>query len=273
MADIGAPFGRAGAAERALFDPARIAAVYAVEECAFDAVRLRRHFERALGEAAVDVRLGTTAAAATLRERCVDVVLRDREGERRAEAALVVNCTYGRLNCNVAAAGLTPLKQEVTEIALVEAPPALARIGVTVMDGPFFSCMPFPAEGCHSLSHVRYTPHRHFVDGDGSRDPVAELDASPPESRVQYMIADAARYLPAMRTARPLRSLFEVKTVLAQSEADDRRPILIRREGGSPRLLSVLGGKIDNVYDAFEALDVTLADLDPAACATVGTNL
>lgn len=267
MADIGAPFTRAGAAHRALFDSRLVAAVYEVEECAFDALRLRRHFERALAEAGVVVRRGTIVTAAKPGGDSVEVSLRDGEGQRREEASLVVNCTYGRLNRAAPASGLTLLKHEVTEIALIEPPPPLAHVGITVMDGPFFSCMPFPSEGCHSLSHVRYTPHGHFVDDDGSRDPVAELAAAPPTPRVQYMIADAARYLPCLRSALHVRSLFEVKTVLVRNEVDDGRPILLRRDAGSPRLLSVLGSKIDNIYDAFEALDPLLAELDAAPVA------
>ncbi len=259
MSDIGAPFVRAGAEHRSLFDARRVGAVYEVEEGAFDALRLRRHFERALGEAGVLVRLGTAVVGSAPRGDHMDVVLRDRDGERVAAAAWVVNCTYGQLNRSVAVHSRTPLKHETTEIALVEVPPAMQQVGITVMDGPFFSCMPFPAEACHSLSHVRYTPHGHFIDSDGSRDPVAELDAVVPSTRVAYMIADAARYVPAMRDARYLRSLFEVKTVLGRNEADDGRPILIRKEAGSTRLLSVLGSKIDNVYDALEALDALLA--------------
>jgi glycine/D-amino acid oxidase-like deaminating enzyme len=261
MSDIGAPFKRASAAYRALFDARLVAAVYEVQEGAFDALRLRRHFERALGQAGVNVRCGTTVTAARPRGDTVAVTLRegDDKGEREAQAALVVNCTYGRINHFAAAPALTPLKHEVTEIALVAPPPQLLHAGITVMDGPFFSCMPFPAENCHSLSHVRYTPHGHFIDADGARDPVAELALAPPVSRVQYMIADAARYVPCLRGVRHVRSLFEVKTVLVRNEIDDGRPILLRREAGSPRLLSVLGSKIDNIYDALDALDQLLA--------------
>lgn len=265
MTDIGAPFVRARAEHRALFNPRLVAAVYEVDECAFDALQLRRHFERVLAEAGIDVHLGTTATAAIPRPERVEVMLRNRDGERSAEAALVVNCTYGRLNHNVAAAGLTPLKHEATEIALVTPPRQLSGIGVTVLDGPFFSCMPFPAGRCHSLSHVRYTPHGHFVDDDGSRDPVAELTSAPPAPRAHFMVADAARYLPCLAGAQHIRSLFEVKTVLVRNEIDDGRPILLRRETGSSRLLSVLGSKIDNIYDALEALDLLIADLDASA--------
>ena len=49
-------------------------------------------------------------------------------------------------------------------MALMQAPDVLKEIGVTVMDGPFFSMMPFPARGLHTLSHVRYTPHFSWKD-------------------------------------------------------------------------------------------------------------
>jgi glycine/D-amino acid oxidase-like deaminating enzyme len=273
MTDIGASFARARAEHRALFEARLIAAVYEVEEVAFDARLLRCHFDHALAEAGVDVRRSATVTMASPRGDRVVVELSDRETPRRVQAALVVNCTYGRLNHCFAAAGLTPLKHEITEIALVVPPPQLKSVGVTVMDGPFFSCMPFPAESCHSLSHVRYTPHGHFIDQDGARDPLGELAAAPPRSRVDYMIADAARYLPCLRAATPLRSLFEVKTVLMRNEADDGRPILMRREAGSPRLLSVLGGKIDNIYDALEELDRMITDIPAAMSATASAPI
>lgn len=33
-------------------------------------------------------------------------------------------------------------------------------VGLTVMDGPFFSLMPFGLTGLHSLSAVHFTPHK-----------------------------------------------------------------------------------------------------------------
>ena len=86
----------------------------------------------------------------------------------------------------------------------------LTSLGIAVMDAPFFSCMPFPAEQCHSLSHVRYTPHRAFNDRDGSRDPSSELVLRPPSSQALYMIADAARLVPCLRGAQWRRSLYEI---------------------------------------------------------------
>ena len=122
------------------------------------------------------------------------------------------------------------------------------------MDGPFFSTMPFPARGLHSLSHVRYTPHLHWYDEPG-KDPYARLDGYQGDSRVDRMIRDAGRYLPALADAVGRGSLFEVKTVLAKNEVDDGRPILFEKSASLPGLYSILGGKIDNIYDIIRFLD------------------
>jgi hypothetical protein len=50
-----------------------------------------------------------------------------------------------------------------------------------------------------------------------------------------------------------------VKAVLLAREGDDGRPILFEPSTQDPMVVSVLGGKIDTVYDALDALDVHLA--------------
>ncbi len=63
------------------------------------------------------------------------------------------------------------------------------------------------------------------------------------------MIRDAERYIPRLKDCRYVDSLWEVKTVLPQSEVDDSRPILFRRNQGIKNFTCILGAKIDNVYD------------------------
>ena len=139
-------------------------------------------------------------------------------------------------------------------MALMQAPPALQGLGITVMDGPFFSMMPFPARGLHTLSHVRYTPHLHWQDKQGI-DPYKRLNDYDRATRVDRMVRDVGRYLPAVLDAKYVESLFEVKTVLVKNEGDDGRPILFEKHLELPGCYSVLGGKIDNIYDVLEKLD------------------
>jgi len=86
--------------------------------------------------------------------------------ESSQQTRYVLNCTYSGINQINKASNLqiVPLKHELTEMALIEMPEELTRSSFTVMDGPFFSIMPFPARGLHSLSHVRYTPHCYWQD-------------------------------------------------------------------------------------------------------------
>ena len=49
-------------------------------------------------------------------------------------------------------------------------------------------------------------------------------------------------------------SLCEIKTVLVQNEGDDGRPILFHEEPSIPGCYTVMGGKIDNIYDILEVI-------------------
>jgi glycine/D-amino acid oxidase-like deaminating enzyme len=260
---IGAPLRPAPDRVAARFDHARIESVFQVEECAFDAARLRARVCRDLSDAGVCVMVGTEArrieARGSGRREAIVTVHRDDE-LLDLHADLVLNCTYSRVNHVLAASGASTiaLKHQCTEMALIEPPPELDGAAVTVMDGPFFSMMPYPSRGLFTLSHVRYTPHCSWVDtgADGIVDGDATLQRA---SRAIYMIRDAERYLPCLRRVRHVDSLFEVKTVMPRSEKDDSRPILLRRSEEIPACLNVLGAKIDSVYDVEDALRTELA--------------
>lgn len=253
--EIGAPLAHAPREMQRLFDPALIASVYAVREQAFDATELRRLAQASLREAGVEVRLGTQAEALAPGPDGVLVRGHAADGAFELAADMAFNCTYSRAGSLVNGLGKPlPLKHEIAEMVLVEPPEALAGLGVTIMDGPFFSCMPFPAKRLHSLSHVRYTPHRNWPDEAGA-DPYEILSGYAKESRADRMVRDGARYLPALADCRVQESLFEVKTVLSGNEIDDGRPILFERHAPWGRLFSVLGGKIDNIFDILERLD------------------
>jgi hypothetical protein len=63
----------------------------------------------------------------------------------------------------------------------------------------------------------------------------------PKESRYEYMVRDASRYMPILKDCEYVRSHFEVKTVMQANEVDDGRPILFRRDPLLPALIHVMG--------------------------------
>jgi glycine/D-amino acid oxidase-like deaminating enzyme len=255
--EIGAKIEPTDQSLRQLFEPRIIEDVFLVEEYAFDASKLASWAERELKECGVEIRLETRVTAISKCSNALKVTIRqESSGEGEVVSRYVFNCTYSGLNqFGGDFPGTTShLKQEITEMALMVAPPELKGLGITVMDGPFFSMMPFPARGLHTLSHVRYTPHMQWNDQRGI-DPYQKLNDYERVTRADRMVRDVGRYLPGVLDAHYVESLFEVKTVLVKNEGDDGRPILYEKHSELPGCFSVLGGKIDNIYDVLEMLD------------------
>ena len=257
--DIGATLEPVDLSLRQLFEPRLIEDIFLAQEYAFDSTELARVAEQDLVNCGVKVQFHTAVEAVRLRnDKFLEVGLcTDGQARTVVAAKYVVNCAYSGINQLRGGfpGTATQLKHEITEMALMRMPSALDALGVTVMDGPFFSMMPFPARGLHTLSHVRYTPHLHWFDEAGV-DPYQKLHEYPKESRADRMVRDVVRYLPAIQDAQHVESLFEVKTILVKNEGDDGRPILFEKHLSLPGCYSVLGGKIDNIYDVLEKLDV-----------------
>ena len=161
------------------------------------------------------------------------------------------------------------IKYELCEIILCEPSRKLKNIGITVMDGPFFSIMPFGKTGLHSLTSVTFTPHITSYEGLPSfpcQNRVKKEQCSPkqlgncnlciakPESAWPYMSNLADKYMREDLTYRYEESLFSMKPILKSSEVDDSRPTAIKVISTSPTFISVLSGKINTVYDLDEYL-------------------
>jgi len=255
MKRIGAPLKPAPPRVRKLFNRDLVETVYLTREVAFDAVKLARIMEERLQEAGIPVYFETEASAVASEGQGMTIEVNQSD---HIKTAWVFNCTYSRLNHLQASAGLPaiPLKHELAEMPLVEPPETLRNFSVTMMCGPFFSLMPFPDRGLCTLSHVRYTPHTSWLENRaGDVDPYQRFEELPKQTSFTYMVRDAARYLPAIGDCTYRDSLWEVKTTLPQSELDDGRPILFSRHAQAPRLVHIMGGKIDNIYDIPQELD------------------
>ncbi|MEO1488661.1 MAG: FAD-dependent oxidoreductase [Pseudomonadota bacterium] len=254
--DMGAPIKPASPSQRALFDENMIEEAFACFEVAFDYSILEQQMSDRLADADVEVRSSTRLVG--LHDTGKQVVA-DLDDGSQVTAGYAFNVTYSQINTVLAMGDLpqAKLKHEIAELALIKPPAELEGIGITVMDGPFFSCMPYPSQRLHSLTHVRYTPHESWADNPHARNPYAYFDSRDLDTRYAYMLRDAQRYLPCLAEAEYCTSIYDVKTVLIKNEQDDGRPILYHRKPKASRVVSILGGKIDNIYDLFEAVRET----------------
>jgi L-2-hydroxyglutarate oxidase LhgO len=259
--EIGAKIKPATPLVKNLFNDRLIEDLFEVEEYAFNSSELASLCWKNLTRNEIEVQLQVTACSIQKEGKLLSLSIKDEANNNRALLTRkIFNCAYSGLNtiCGDFSATQTKLKHEITEMALIEPPAPLENLAFTIMDGPFFSVMPFPTRSLHTLSHVRYTPHYSFPDQPG-RSPYKVLYNYPKQSRANRMLRDASRYLPSLSEAHYQESLFEIKTTLMKNETDDGRPILFEESKELPGLFSVLGGKIDNIYDILERMDACLS--------------
>lgn len=186
------------------------------------------------------------------------------------EAPYVLNATYACVNEITNMAGFEPfkIKYELCEVILCNVSEELKNVGITVMDGPFFSIMPFGKTGMHSLTSVTFTPHETCYAELASFDCqkrsnglcregyLADCNTCPcrPESAWNYMSKLAEKYMLDKYRFEYVKSLFSIKPILVASDVDDSRPTCIKVHTQEPTFVSVLSGKITTVYDLEEIL-------------------
>lgn len=192
-------------------------------------------------------------------------------GGERYESDFLVNATYASVNQINQRWGQEPfaIKYELCEIILCQAESAWKDIGLTVMDGPFFSIMPFGKTGYHSLTSVSFTPHmtsyealpvfpcqKRCAAGYCSPQQLGNCNdcTARPGSAWIYMSRLARKYMKKDLDFSYVKSLYSMKPILKAAELDDSRPTVIRQRLQKPNYLSVLSGKINTVYDLDEVL-------------------
>ena len=250
---------------------------FVTTEYTYDAKILCEHFlEKCSKSNSIDLVFNATISDISRTETDICVSLSD--GEEYA-APFLLNATYASVNEIIrflCPDDLFKIKYELCEIILCETGDTLKNIGLTVMDGPFFSIMPFGMTGMHSLTSVTFTPHsvsheefpsfacqKHSENGvplcsEGSLGN-CNLCPAKPKSAWPYMSHLAQKYMRPEYGFRYNSSLYSMKPILTSSEIDDSRPTAIKVHFGEigkkdPVFVSVLSGKINTVYDLDEYL-------------------
>lgn len=247
------------------FQPGSVAGAWKVEEPTFDAVVMRRVLaERIASHPRVDLMSRCNVVGARSLLRGVELVLTD---GLRLHVDGVVLCAYADTNALRTSLGLPPLPltYELAEVITGEVSSRLQGMGLTVMDGPFFSVMPFGQSGRASLTSVGNTPRARTStiypvfecqDSNPRCSPftLAECDTcgSAPSSGVEHHLQVMRRFLRDDLRFYPRQRHLTVKAVLASTEVDDARPTIVRRDGD--RVWTVLSGKVSTIVDLEEAL-------------------
>lgn len=241
---------------------------FLTKEYTYDSHILRDYFLNELKNYSnVKIRYNSTINTINKKENYFEILLKS--GEKYVTEFLL-NATYASCNQILNKLGYEPfkIKYELCEIILCKVSGKLKDVGITVMDGPFFSIMPFGKTGYHSLTSVTFTPHVTSYDslptfecqkrsnGFCSPEQLGNCNDCPakPESAWPYMSNMAKKYLKDEFKFEYAGSLFSMKPILKASEIDDSRPTVIKQYSTNPTFISVLSGKINTVYDLDEVL-------------------
>ena len=243
---------------------------FMTREYTYDAVILRDYFLSELDKYSNSVELKLGEMITGISRDADEFVVRTRSG-LEYKSSFVLNATYASTNQISEMAGFEKfkIKYELCEIILCDVNEKMKNIGFTIMDGPFFSIMPFGKTGLHSLTSVTFTPHTTSYDavpnfqcqknngGLCSGKHLANCNecSARPQTAFPYMRSLAEKYLLEDYKFEYKESLFSIKPILLSSEIDDSRPTVIRKCSDKPVFISVLSGKINTVYDLNEVLD------------------
>jgi hypothetical protein len=236
---------------------------YLSQECTYDAKVLKEYFLNEIAKyPSVEIQYETHIIAVEKTEK--EYILKTNRNEA-LQTEFVLNATYASINQILKLFDEKPIKikYELCEVILCKVSDNLKNTGVTLMDGPFFSLMPFGKTGYHSLTAVHYTPHKtcnevlptfncqEKSNNTCSSTKLANCNTciAKPKTSWPHMYALAKKYLNDDVTIEYVESLFSIKPILQESEIDDSRPTVIKEFSNMPKFISVLSGKINTVYD------------------------
>ena len=242
---------------------------FRTREYTYDAMLLKDYFLTELKRFTNCVRIEYGVEIQDIEKQHDAYIINTKKGEYRS--CFVLNATYAGANQILDMVGYEKLgiKYELCEIILCDVNDKLKEVGLTVMDGPFFSIMPFGRTGMHSLTSVTFTPHTTSYDalpsfrcqeksgGFCTKRRLGNCNICPakPQTAFPYMANLARKYLLDEYGFEYKESLFSMKPILRSSEVDDSRPTVIRQYSEDPTFIGVLSGKINTVFDLDEILE------------------
>ena len=175
-------------------------------------------------------------------------------------ADIVINSSYGDMNRLTAQLShtVTDMLYEYTVVPIIEMD--IPKVGVTIMDGPFMTLLPYGRTDNFLLYNVEHSVIAENVSTQ--IDPTWLTPEMAPFSKVdkhkffEKMISTCSKFVPALENAKIKGFLEGPRMVMAHQDATDARPSVVTNYDES--YYTVLAGKIDHCMWVAEEISLKL---------------
>src|SRR3989344_2624833 len=174
------------------------------------------------------------------------------------EYNVIVNCTYA--NSNFILERYPEAKKEyqfeVCEKPVLRLAEKYRGKSIVVLDGPFFCIDPYGTTGMHVMGNVvhaiRSTNIGQFPIIPNGIKPLLNKGVvkNPPVTNIKKFLEVASKFMPDLKNAEHVGSMYTVRTVLPNVDATDERPTLVSKIGD--KIIHIFSGKIGNCVEAAE---------------------
>lgn len=173
-----------------------------------------------------------------------------------SEYDIVVNATYANLNFLLEKypEARREYQFELCEKPVLKLGEEFNGISIVVMDGPFMCIDPLGDTGFHVMGNVVHAIHR---TNTGMFPEVPEefktllnrgIVKNPHITNIEKFFDSAIQFMPGIKNAEHIGSMYTVRTVLPRVDHSDERPTLVYRV--NDKIINVFSGKIGNCVEA-----------------------
>lgn len=243
------------------FNNNMIEKAYLTKEYVFDIDLIREYYHKRLnGQNGIKIKYNSYIK--NVQKESKRYILNLNDGEI-VSSNLIISTVYSNINHinRLFNQKAMDLKYELCEVQLIRVNEKLKNYAITIMDGPFFSIMPFGKKNIHTLTSVNFTPHEEDFNN------LPEFSCQQknkicrdvfikncneclyrPKPDIQLFNNLYKKFIKEEFEYKYCDSLYTVKPILISSEEDDARPTIIKKYTSEPTFIACLSGKFSTVY-------------------------
>ncbi len=253
------------------FNEQEVSATYETKEYVYDINLIKNKYEKEISERNnIDIYYNTYIETAKIQgeEYLLELSSFDEIKTKR-----VINTTYASVNQvnEIFNIKKFDIKYELAEVGIGNVSENLKNTAITIMDGPFFSIMPFGKTGKYSITSVCHTPHEtSYRELPEFKCQEKNLKCTKqqlencnkceykPKSKVDSMLKLYKKFVKDEYEFLYKESLFAIKPILKMAENDDARPTIVIKHREKPDFISCLSGKFNTIYILDEFIEKNL---------------